>query len=174
MAKIETRRAGGHFPPPSPFFFLSFLQEGPRRGASLPFPRSLAHQNSCGLWRPKATAQLPYRKEYGTIYISSCGSMGDSAASEPVLALHSQLGSGSPMGESTHSEPGSGIDGAGARQPLPLGCLGSPNCSIGASLRLPGWRGPGRSEPGSRQPLPNPSGKRFRLSLHWSLSVLIG
>ena len=31
--------------------------------------------------------------------------MGDSAASEPVLALHSQLGSGSPMGESTHSEP---------------------------------------------------------------------
>ena len=100
--------------------------------------------------------------------------MGDSVATEPVLALHSQLGSGSPMDESTHSQLSSGIDGAGARQPLQLGCLGWPNCSIEASLRLPGWWGPGRPEPGSRQPLPNPSGKRFRPSLRWSLSVFTG
>eukprot|EP00964_Phaeocystis_antarctica_P092060 scaffold59135_cov36-Phaeocystis_antarctica.AAC.2 len=73
--------------------------------------------------------------------------MGHSVATEPVLALHSQLGSGSPMDESTHSQLSSGIDGAGARQPLQLGCLGWPNCSIEASFRLPGWWGPGRPEP---------------------------
>ena len=100
--------------------------------------------------------------------------MGDSVAPEPAFTLPSGIGSGSPMDGSTELAHVDASDGAGARQPLPLGCLGSPNCWIEASLRPPGWWGPGRSEPGSRQPLPNPSGKRFRLSLRWSLLVLTG
>eukprot|EP00964_Phaeocystis_antarctica_P160668 scaffold132472_cov51-Phaeocystis_antarctica.AAC.1 len=78
------------------------------------------------------------------------------------------------MDESTHGQPSSGIDGAGARQPLQLGCLGWPNCSIEASLGLPGWCPPRPPEPGSRQPLPNPSGKRFLPSLRCFLSVFTG
>ena len=69
--------------------------------------------------------------------------MADSVAPEPALALHSQLGSGSPMDESAELAHVNVSDGAGARQPLPLGCLGWSNCSNEASLRLPGWWSPG-------------------------------
>ena len=69
--------------------------------------------------------------------------MADSVAPEPALALPSQLGSGSPMDESAQLAHVDASDGAGARQPLPLGCLGWPNCSNEASLRLPGWWSPG-------------------------------
>ena len=64
------------------------------------------------------------------------------AVAEPLLALQRQVGSGSTMDEPAGPVHADASDGAGARQPLPLGCLCLPHRSNVASLRLAGWSGP--------------------------------
>ena len=61
---------------------------------------------------------------------------------EGLLALERQVGSGSTMDEPAGPVHADASDGAGARQPLPLGCLCLPHRSNVASLRLAGWSGP--------------------------------